>query len=255
MEKCELCGKYLLLHEIDKAEEIAWFSCPSFLAGEDEHSSISVPLTEFIAENQQKIHDLAVLGNYGWEITCEEEGDFTGPTLSATRTWNMAEVQCGGCYDEYREYYEDRIPDKVYIEYAVDLAEEATSFVVWEGGKNSANSVSEHDVFDNVMELALNDELFTPTSPLRYKRLVETDNKMRYTWLDLVQVTEDYSSLMGEADRGDYFIHIENNCNVQPDECSVFHPVSDEEAKKILNIADTDGIDEAYKEMSRIVDE
>jgi hypothetical protein len=43
---CELCGKYLELHEIDRAENIGWLSCPEYLNGHDEHTSYSVPLRE-----------------------------------------------------------------------------------------------------------------------------------------------------------------------------------------------------------------
>lgn len=42
---CELCGKPLEVSEIDKAEGIAWLSCPGYMAGDDKHTSYSVPLT------------------------------------------------------------------------------------------------------------------------------------------------------------------------------------------------------------------
>lgn len=36
--------------EIDKAENIAWISCPDYMQGNDEHDSYSIELTEKIEE-------------------------------------------------------------------------------------------------------------------------------------------------------------------------------------------------------------
>jgi hypothetical protein len=45
MANCELCGKPLEISELDRAENLAWFSCPDYMAGNDEHTSYPVPLT------------------------------------------------------------------------------------------------------------------------------------------------------------------------------------------------------------------
>ena len=41
---CELCGKKLGFSEYDSAEGIAWFKCPDFDKGTDEHSAPSVKI-------------------------------------------------------------------------------------------------------------------------------------------------------------------------------------------------------------------
>lgn len=50
MFKCEFCEEKMIITEIDKAENIAWFCCPEFFEGNDEHDSYSIELTEKIYE-------------------------------------------------------------------------------------------------------------------------------------------------------------------------------------------------------------
>ena len=50
MLKWEVCGKKMEITEIDKAEGIAWVSCPEYMEGNDEHDSYSIELTEEIKE-------------------------------------------------------------------------------------------------------------------------------------------------------------------------------------------------------------
>ena len=53
---CEVCGKRLVIPEIDKVEGTAWVCCPEYLEGNDEHDSFQVKLTQAVYEeflNQQ----------------------------------------------------------------------------------------------------------------------------------------------------------------------------------------------------------
>ena len=47
---CEVCGKKLVITEIDKTEGIAWVCCPEFVQGNDEHDSFQVKLTQAVYE-------------------------------------------------------------------------------------------------------------------------------------------------------------------------------------------------------------
>ena len=50
MFKCEICGKKMEITELDKALNIAWFCCPKFFEGDDEHDSYPVELAKEIEE-------------------------------------------------------------------------------------------------------------------------------------------------------------------------------------------------------------
>lgn len=44
--KCELCNRKLVISKINKEENRACLSCPDFVAGNDEHTSYFVELTD-----------------------------------------------------------------------------------------------------------------------------------------------------------------------------------------------------------------
>jgi len=48
MLECKICGQRMEVTEIDRSEGIAWICCPSYMAGDDEHDSYPIELTDEI---------------------------------------------------------------------------------------------------------------------------------------------------------------------------------------------------------------
>jgi hypothetical protein len=191
------------------------------------------------------------LVNIGWVIEDKEK-------MIVSRIWNLAEVDAYGDYTHLVENRpEGEIIDKVYIKYYINLSDRETYYEVWEGGRNPGNAIAEYDDFEGVLDLALEDKLFIPVKPLQFETLINSSmgRELLHTWYDLVQITADYKSCIYEAESGEYYIRLINNCNVKPDESTVFMPIEKRDAEKILEIYDNKGINEAITTLINIANE
>lgn len=198
---------------------------------------------------------IAILGNYGWDVVTEEGGDYSDPKYVATRRWNAAEVSSDGNYLPFITDLKADIIDPLYIEYTLDLGNERASYIYYPGGEDGASSGEIEDDFAACLDAALEDILFTPTKyPLRTVDVLRSDDKLRPCWFDLVQFTDDYSSCLFSAGRGEYAIRVQNNTNVRVDEPEEYFLVSEEDARRILQEKE-ESIDNAVDMMARIVEE
>jgi len=247
MKKCEVCGKTLIISEIDWAEDLAWYACPGFMIDNDNHDSYSEPLTEDVAENFLTLNNLAYLENLGWNIYDEDKGGI------AVRRWDVTKFDSVGKYDDLVIEDTPYFPVPLYIEYTIDIGKKSTTYISWEGGQNPANCNDIYDDYVNVLESALKDDLFCPAKcPLRYNTIIESGDKMRPAWFDLVQLTHDFACACFNADKGDYFIRVANNSNIKQDEAVWYYPVSLEDAEKLLSL---DNIESQIKEMIHLIDQ
>lgn len=185
---------------------------------------------QFIEENKvegDKI--IEKLTKLGWKL----EGEAHNTKL--TRVWDLTKCTSSGNYKWFAKKY---IVTNTYIEYAIYPYINYVEFTVWYLGKGKENGERCDDDYEEVLDLALKDELFKEVGFPEFKTVLDSRNFLQPPidyFCDLCQITENYESCLNEFKKGTYFIHIIKNNNIPVEKRSTYYyPITEEDAKSIL---------------------
>lgn len=177
----------------------------------------------------------------GWNL---EEGEDT----NLTKAFNLSTTTCSG---DYTQYSNGTIVTELWIEYRIYPDTKTCEYIIWKEGDNPANCVPEGDDFEIVLKEALEDTLFVSIDFPEFATVINSDNKLRDAWYDLVVLQEDYSNSLGDYfEKGQYFVRWANNCN-NNHESDIYYPIETQKAEEL----EAKNIDEAVEEMQKIVEQ
>ena len=183
----------------------------------------------------------------GWNLEKGYDG-LEDEDTNLTKAFNLSTTTCSG---DYTKYSNGTIISELWIEYTLYPNKKSCEYIIWKKGENPANCVPEGDDFETVLEEALDDTLFESIDFPEFETVINSDNKLRNAWYDLVRLQEDYSNSLDDSfEKGQYFVRWINNCNNNC-EADIYYPIETQNAKEL----EEKNIDEAVEEMKIIVEQ